>query len=587
MRELTNYQSILQKKSEVAEGYFCKYPDLAVDEVKLYRDINNSKVKSALPEIMFYGIYNAGKSSTLNELMGADRAKVSDIPETAVITPYPWHGYYLTDTPGIGAPEEHEKITQAHLKKADIVLFFMSTSGGYELEKNYSRMKDIVNAGKKIIIVLNDKDGYMCINDDDAENLQEIRQKIHANIENTGINGDEFCIVIVNADMAREGRVTNDPELIEMSNIGELKKVILTELKKTSPFDVLRRSIVQMEECLEKFADEAKKQEDSKVFTSANQVLEDIYAKRRVIDNDVNNYIERKTTQSQLAYVMASDIWANREDQDALGKAVTEKLDALYKGIEKYTQEQLEEALGELSEQLDSFVDVKLDHDGTDAEIFKSIKANLNKLKNELAVVMSMDKDSQSDKGGFNFRDIICYANAAEAAGGLLTESGKSVATNLAKTSIGKAFSGTTVGKMLGSATSSFMPPLPGPVPPVPWPIIIEIGRRIFDYMDSDNKRKEEEARQRNEAEKRRLELEKQARQEINQKCLYWVDNLADELKSAANQAIKETLSTYEAPFRKELEKCREQGAERMNDVAALRSLCNEYHQLLVELGGN
>ena len=587
MRELTNYQSILQKKSEVAEGYFCKYPDLAVDEVKLYRDINNSKVKSALPEIMFYGIYNAGKSSTLNELMGADRAKVSDIPETAVITPYPWHGYYLTDTPGIGAPEEHEKITQAHLKKADIVLFFMSTSGGYELEKNYSRMKDIVNAGKKIIIVLNDKDGYMCINDDDAENLQEIRQKIHANIENTGINGDEFCIVIVNADMAREGRVMNDPELIEMSNIGELKKVILTELKKTSSFDVLRRSIVQMEECLEKFADEAKKQEDSKVFTSANQVLEDIYAKRRVIDNDVNNYIERKTTQSQLAYVMASDIWANWEDQDALGKAVTEKLDALYKGIEKYTQEQLEEALGELSEQLDSFVDVKLDHDGTDAEIFKSIKANLNKLKNELAVVMSMDKDSQSDKGGFNFRDIICYANAAEAAGGLLTENGKSVATNLAKTSIGKAFSGTTVGKMLGSATSSFMPPLPGPVPPVLWPIIIEIGRRIFDYMDSDNKRKEEEARQRNEAEKRRLELEKQARQEINQKCLYWVDNLADELKSAANQAIKETLSTYEAPFRKELEKRREQGAERMNDVAALRSLCNEYHQLLVELGGN
>lgn len=587
MQELTNYQSILQDKAKVAEGYFCKYLDLAVDEVKLYRDINNSKVKSALPEIMFYGIYNAGKSSTLNELMGADRAKVSDIPETAVITPYPWHGYYLTDTPGIGAPEEHEKITQAHLKKADIVLFFMSTSGGYELEKNYSRMKDIVNAGKKIIIVLNDKDGYMCINDDDAENLQEIKQKIYANIEHTGINGDEFCIVIVNADMAREGRVMNDPELIEMSNIGELKKVILTELKKTSPFDVLRWSIVQMEECLEKFADEAKKQEDSKVFTSANQVLKDIYSKRRVIGNDVNNYIERKTTQSQLAYVMASDIWDNREDQDALGKTVTEKLDALYKGIEKYTQEQLEEALEELSEQLDSFVDIKLDHDGTDAEIFKSIKANLNKLKNELAVVMSMDKDSQSDKGGFNFRDIICYANAAEAAGGLLTESGKSVATNLAKTSIGKAFSGTTVGKMLGSTTSSFMPPLPGPVPPVIWPIIIEIGRRIFDYMGSDNKRKEEAVRQRNEAEKRRLEVEKQARQEINQKCLYWVDNLADELKSAANQAIKETLSTYEAPFRKELEKRREQGAERMNDVAALRSLCNDYHQLFVELGGN
>ena len=82
MRELTNYQSILQEKSEVAEGYFCKYPDLAIDEVKRYRDINNTKVKSTLPEIMVYGIFSAGKSSIINELIGDDKARVSEIPET-------------------------------------------------------------------------------------------------------------------------------------------------------------------------------------------------------------------------------------------------------------------------------------------------------------------------------------------------------------------------------------------------------------------------------------------------------------------------------------------------------------------------
>ena len=250
MRELTNYQSILQEKSEVAEGYFCKYPDLAIDEVKRYRDINNTKVKSTLPEIMVYGIFSAGKSSIINELIGDDKARVSEIPATDKVTYYDWQGYKLADTPGVAAPIKHEEITKEHLKKADIVLFVMSNAEGYELETNYSRMTDIADAGKKIIIVFNDKNGDLGKHDD---TLQLIKQKIDANMRKNGIANidDRFHIEIVNADRARKGRITNKPAHVEMSNISGLKNIILTEWKKTSSFDVLRRSIVQMEECLE------------------------------------------------------------------------------------------------------------------------------------------------------------------------------------------------------------------------------------------------------------------------------------------------------------------------------------------------
>lgn len=587
MRELTNYQSILQEKSEVAEGYFCKYPDLAIDEVKRYRDINNTKVKSTLPEIMVYGIFSAGKSSIINELIGDDKARVSEIPETDKITYYDWQGYKLADTPGVDAPIEHEEITKEHLKKADIVLFVMSNAGGYERETNYSRMKDIADAGKKIIIVLNDKTGDLGKHDD---TLQLIKQKIDANMRKTGIANidDRFHIEIVNADRARKGRITNKPALVEMSNINGLKNVILTELKKTSSFDVLRRSILQMEECLEKFAEEVKAQESSELLVKMNQVLENFGIQKRNIRQQVNTFIDRKT--DLLAPEMAEAIWSNRENQDNINKVVGEKLAKLNQSVEEHIQQLIEEATETLDMELKSFVEVKIETSSVDADSLKNILANLEQLNSSLTGEASVNKDLLTDTGDFDMKEIMVTPAVAEMVGSLLVGSGKSVVSSLAKTSIGKAFAGTTIGKMLGSATSSVMPmpPIPGPIP-IPPTEIIEILIRIFKFLggNDDNKRLEEEARQRNEAARQRLEMEKQARQEINQKCLYWVDNLADELKSAANQAIKETLNTYEEPFRKELENRREQGAERMNDVAALRSLCNEYHQLLVELGGN
>ncbi|MCF2600641.1 50S ribosome-binding GTPase [Anaerovibrio lipolyticus] len=585
MRELTNYQSILQEKSEVAEGYFCKYPDLAIDEVKRYRDINNTKVKSTLPEIMVYGIFSAGKSSIINELIGDDKARVSEIPETDKITYYDWQGYKLADTPGVDAPIEHEEITKEHLKKADIVLFVMSNAGGYERETNYSRMKDIADAGKKIIIVLNDKTGDLGKHDD---TLQLIKQKIDANMRKTGIANidDRFHIEIVNADRARKGRITNKTALVEMSNINGLKNIILTELKKTSSFDVLRRSIVQMEECLEKFAEEVKAQESSELLVKMNQVLENFGIQKRNIRQQVNTFIDRKT--DLLAPEMAEAIWSNRENQDNINKVVGEKLAKLNQSVEEHIQQLIEEATETLDMELKSFVEVKIETSSVDADSLKNILANLEQLNSSLTGEASVNKDLLTDTGDFDMKEIMVTPAVAEMVGSLLVGSGKSVVSSLAKTSIGKAFAGTTIGKMLGSATSSVMPmpPIPGPIPPI---VIIEILRKIIKFLgdNDDNKRLEEEARQRNEAARQRLEMEKQARQEINQKCLYWVDNLADELKSAANQAIKETLNTYEEPFRKELENRREQGAERMNDVAALRSLCNEYHQLLVELGGN
>ena len=120
--------------------------------LKEIQEIYATKLDATKPEVMVFGIYNAGKSSIINELIGADRAKVEDVPTTDKVDYYEWNGYRLADTPGVGAPIEHQNVTMEHLKKADVVIFVMSTTGSNERRQNYVRMKEIVDAGKKIII---------------------------------------------------------------------------------------------------------------------------------------------------------------------------------------------------------------------------------------------------------------------------------------------------------------------------------------------------------------------------------------------------------------------------------------------------
>ena len=102
---LKNYQAELAAKRETLLSITQPYADNGMIDGELQSiDSLYDKVKNAKPEIMFYGIYNAGKSSILNELLGSDQAKVDDVPTTDRIDRYEWNGYSIVDTPGVDAP---------------------------------------------------------------------------------------------------------------------------------------------------------------------------------------------------------------------------------------------------------------------------------------------------------------------------------------------------------------------------------------------------------------------------------------------------------------------------------------------------
>ena len=564
MNELKDYQSVLANKAAQVEKFFAKYPDESVALAKTFADINGGKIRKVEPEIMVYGIYNAGKSSILNELIGKDIAKVEDKPTTDAVTYYDWQGYKIADTPGVFAPIEHEEITQAHLKKADIVLFVMSTTGSNEKAENYKRMKEIADAGKKIIIVLNDKNGDLGRHD---ENIQEIKLKVAVNMQQVGINDvdEKYCIVTVNAARARKGRVENKAGLVEKSGLGELKDVILSELKRTTSFEILRGGIKQLENVLEDFIGKLAAHENSELLQQANHILQTFNKQKISMRREINTYID--TQAENLGANLPQLIWSSRDKQDEINGIVAREIEQLQAKVQREILQQIEDMATLLELELTSFTEIKLDGASVDADSFKNILARLNEIK------MQPVQAPAASEAGDNKVDPSTVGITA----GLLTESATVIAKQFAKTEIGGAIAKTVVGRALGS----FVPVI-GPV----ITIISAIGllRKIFGGND-DRKKLDEQLAAQNAAERRRVEAEMQARQELNQKCRYMADKLADELKTAAANSVAEVLAKCEEPFKAEIESRKEQGKQVSGDIVALRELYNEYDLIRVELG--
>ena len=376
MNELKNYQSILAEKAGRVEPFFKKYSD-AAELAKTFEEINATKIRKVEPEIMVYGIYDAGKSSILNELIGEDKAEIGIVPTTDKVTHYDWQGYKIADTPGIFAPIEHEEVTEAHLKKADIVLFVMSGDGLSEREENYVRMKKIAEVGKKIIIVLNDKNGDLGKRD---ENIQTIKRKIAVNMKSVGIeNVDEkYCIVTVNALRARKGRTENKPLLVEKSGLNELKNVILNELKRTTSFDLLRGGIKQLENILDEFIQKLEARENSELLRKMNQVLETFNKQKIFMRREINTYIDTKT--EIFGETLPQIIWSNRDNQDQLNEIMAKEVEQLNAKVQHEIQRQLQETATILELELKSFAEIKIESSGVDAESFKKILARLNEV---------------------------------------------------------------------------------------------------------------------------------------------------------------------------------------------------------------
>lgn len=589
---LIDYRNELQQRvnefCSLTEKYAEKKPEV-MPVIQDMRFICQDRLKDFKPRIMIYGIYNAGKSSIINELIREDKAKVQDIPTTDTVDSYEWNGYTIDDTPGVGAPMKHEEVTQAHLKRADIVLFVMSTTGANELKQNYERMKDIVDAGKKLIIVLNDKNSDLETND---YAIQLIKMKVIEHMEQVGIGqaNANYHFVVVNARRAHKGRIEHKTHMWQKSHMEELEQVMLTELKRAGGFEVLQRAIRDVEHCMEQAIGMLSEVEGDKQIEVLHEVLVNLQEKGKQMKENLNRTITLGT--QHLGTILPQLIW-NESQQ---GEKTVEE-DVVNQLIKKHESLLIEKIDKELSFQFENIC-----HDVSDLlqEQFES-KALENSQDLHCTAVEKKGMRESSLQEVFNKVQGICNAENAITAENfdsskVDTNVGEEVLKVVAEgkaleeigSSAGKALLGTELGSILGKSTFGKLVMMHLPQFP-PTEIIITIIRiaKLLFGDHGEAQRKQQEAEMQNERMRQIATAKQQAREELQQNFQYYAEDMRSKLLAAVFSNIELRMKILREPVVTEIQQLKSDTKSLMTDIDQMHHLLNGCEELRCQITDN
>lgn len=219
----------------------------------LYEGDAAQKIEQSTPTLMFYGVYNAGKSTLLNAIMGEEVASMADVPETHQVTAYPWNGYELYDTPGINGPKRDYVLSRSELVKHDIIMFLVDDSDSFDSKIVSEEIVGIIESEKPLILVMNNK---QTINGEKDEEGITKRGKLYENIVRVAnvrgiINVEEkFKFIMIDAYTALRARLENKCILLQASALEDLEDLILQTLKSQEGFKFLLPPIMMMEQQL-------------------------------------------------------------------------------------------------------------------------------------------------------------------------------------------------------------------------------------------------------------------------------------------------------------------------------------------------
>lgn len=574
---------ILTRLKEDTAPYMEKMPIVAAkmaDIEKLYKE----KIENTKPQIMFFGLYNAGKSSLLNELLRDDVAKVADVPTTDHVDYYNWRGYTIADTPGVGAPIEHEEVTNEAIRKADVVLFVMTNAGSFEKKENYVRMKDIVDAGKKIIIVINDKSNFLP--QECYEEMMQVQQKIYDNMMALGINNvkERFTILFVNAKLAHKGRTANKPLLWEKSQIAELESYIFSEMKNSDDFAVIRHAIYEINQDVEAIVEAIREQlsqvDTNPEYMAIQKVLNGLHNAKIQVRKNMSDFISSQT--NKLGVTLPDAIWAVKEDQAKIDQTVQQAQQNLSEKVKAHLEDQLQTVVDDLSMDWTNFVvemqkleaqRIRVDEPQVEAAQSTEIpEENTDFIKESMGAWAESKMDAETAR------------TIASEGTQLLEGMMKGAGFKIGKGGIGKYFLKKTG---LGAFIKSVPFIAQVPVPPLE---IILLGYTALKHFLGDDgayERAKAQAERENAMAEAKAQAEEQARQALQQKCLYMVDDIKENLILWTNQVIRSHIGNYEDNLSDKMKTLMNDQTNAWGVVSHLAKISDDYDKLAIDMKGS
>ena len=570
---------ILTPLKEDTAPYMEKMPIVAAkmaDIEKLYKE----KIENTKPQIMFFGLYNAGKSSLLNELLRDDVAKVADVPTTDHVDYYNWRGYTIADTPGVGAPIEHEEVTNEAIRKADVVLFVMTNAGSFEKKENYVRMKDIVDAGKKVIIVINDKSDFLP--QERYEEMMQVQQKIYDNMMALDIDNvkERFTILFVNAKLAHKGRMANKPLLWEKSQIAELESYILSEMKNSDDFAVIRHAIDEINKDVEAIREQLSQVDTNPEYMAIQKVLNGLHNAKIQVRKNMSDFISSQT--NKLGVTLPDAIWAVKEDQAKIDQTVQQAQQNLSEKVKAHLEDQLQTVVDDLSMDWTNFV--------VEMQKLEAQRIRVDEPQVEAAQSTEIPEENT---------DFIKESMGAWAESKMDAETARTIASEGtqflegmmkgAGFKIGRGGLGKYLLKKTGLGAFIKSVPFIAQVPVPPLEIILLGYTALKHFLGDDGayERAKAQAERENAMAEAKAQAEEQARQALQQKCLYMVDDIKENLILWTNQVIRSHIGTYEDNLSGKMKTLMNDQTNALGVISHLAKISDDYDKLAIDMKGS
>lgn len=285
--------------SQLMETYdnlsdFIRSNALESNDFSKIQSIFEDKKSKPDANIMVYGVYNAGKSTLINALVGEEVAAVGDVPLTDTVTQYKWQQYQILDTPGVDAPIHHEEITKAELLKADAIVFVVNPLGVVEEVQTLNVLMDLLQAKKKVVLVFNEKNPLS------EENFAKLKNQTRERIQNMALSRSldsaqtlsEIPIFKVNARLALQGKVKKQAIFIEKSGFNSFENHLIDFLQSVSQADVYGRLKTELINYLDQLAEHFKASSSSSVTAGYDKLISELEMHKQNIRKTVLQEID-------------------------------------------------------------------------------------------------------------------------------------------------------------------------------------------------------------------------------------------------------------------------------------------------------
>lgn len=315
----------------------------------------HERQQSCTPVIMVYGLFNAGKSTLINALVGDMVAEEGVVPTTAAIDRYRWGAYELLDTPGVDALADHEATTQAQLERSDLILFVINSASAVDDQHTYETVIQLVDEGRRVMLILNNTEGHLndatcnAVNDEVRSLLQQ--KATESRIEIAQLL-KHIPIHWVDARSARRGRMEDKPLLLRESRLPELEQALGRFIEETDKADLIERLAGDVRRIIDEALEVIQGQQSERGEAKFERIATRLDSETQRISVAMSELIrqQRQTLSSQLRQWM--------EDPEQVSETwIEQQLNSLVQELSSALEQRLEEELARTSQHLQAVVD--------------------------------------------------------------------------------------------------------------------------------------------------------------------------------------------------------------------------------------